>query len=156
MCPLSLARRCGSAVLESRKVPRTLMSIIRSYFFIDTSSVFERSMAEALLTTASIPPKRSTACATAPRTSSSLRTSPTMASADPPAASICAAAVCTVPSREAWAVPVLAMIATLAPSAAARRAMARPIPRLPPLIRMVLPFSGRALAAMVSRRGSLM
>ncbi len=27
MCPFSLLRRCGSAHLDSRKVPRTLMSI---------------------------------------------------------------------------------------------------------------------------------
>ena len=39
------------------------------------------------------------------------------------------AAVNTVPARFAWAVAVLAMMATLAPSAAARSAMASPMPR---------------------------
>ena len=52
-----------------------------------------RLIADALFTQTSIPPKRSTACATAASTCSSLRMSPTIGSACPPAASICSAAV---------------------------------------------------------------
>ena len=53
----------------------------------------ERLIAEALFTQMSMPPKRSTACATAASTCSSSRMSPTIGSAWPPAASICSAAV---------------------------------------------------------------
>ncbi len=49
----------------SRKVPRTLMSIIRSYRFIGSSVLGERLIADALFTTMSMPPKRSTVAATA-------------------------------------------------------------------------------------------
>ena len=51
------------------------------------------------------------------------------------------AAVNTVPASLGWGSPVLAIRTMLAPSAAARRAMARPMPRLPPDIRMVFPRS---------------
>src|SRR5579863_7251588 len=67
--------------------------------------------------------------------------SPTTGSARPPAASICAAAVYTVPSSAGCGSAVLAISATLAPSRAARSAMARPMPRLPPEMNKVLPAS---------------
>jgi NAD(P)-dependent dehydrogenase (short-subunit alcohol dehydrogenase family) len=51
------------------------------------------------------------------------------------------AAEWTVPSSFGCGVSVFASSATLAPSRAARRAMARPMPRLPPDIRIVLPAS---------------
>src|SRR5690242_2406606 len=89
----------------------------------------------------SIPPNRSTACATARSTWASSRMSPTTGSARPPAASICAAAVYTVPSSLGCGSAVLAISATLAPSRAARSAMARPMPRLPPEMNKVLPAS---------------
>ena len=79
--------------LASRNEPRALMSFIRSYFFIDTSSVFDRSIALALLTTMSMPPNSSAVLATASRTKSSSRMSPTSGRALPPAASIASAAV---------------------------------------------------------------
>src|SRR5258708_4354765 len=150
MWGLAAFLRWGIEVLPSRKVPRQLMSCIRSYFFIDSDSVPERSMALALLTTMSMPPKRSTVWATALATLASSRTSPTMGSAVPPAASISAAAVWMVPSSLGWGSVVLGMMATLAPSRAARRAMHRPMPRLPPDMMMVLPASGAAVAVMVS------
>ena len=67
--------------------------------------------------------------------------SPTTGSACPPAASICAAAVYTVPSSLGCGSAVFAISATLAPSRAARIAMARPMPRLPPEMNKVLPWS---------------
>jgi len=80
----------------------------------------------------SIPPNHATACATAAATWSASRISPTTGSAWPPAASICAAAVNTVPSSLGCGSAVLAISATLATSRAARSAIARPMPRLPP------------------------
>ena len=50
-------RRCGSAAFVNRKVPRTLMSIIRSNFLADSCSVGSVAIALALLTTMSTPPK---------------------------------------------------------------------------------------------------
>jgi hypothetical protein len=67
--------------------------------------------------------------------------SPTIGSARPPAASICAAAVWTVPSSLGCGSAVLAISATFAPSRAARTAMARPMPRLAPETNSVLPAS---------------
>jgi hypothetical protein len=50
-------------------------------------------IALALLTTMSMPPKRSTACATASSTAPASRMSPTIGSASPPASPISSAAV---------------------------------------------------------------
>jgi hypothetical protein len=65
--------------------------------------------------------------------------SPTIGSASPPAASISSAAVKTVPGSFGWGSAVFAISATLAPSRAARTAIARPIPRLPPDMNMTRP-----------------
>ncbi len=65
----------------SRNEPRQLMFCMRSNFFIDSAVVGDRSMALALLTTMSMPPKRSTVRATASSTEASSRTSPTTARA---------------------------------------------------------------------------
>src|SRR5216683_4514034 len=82
--------------------------------------------------------------------------SPTTGSARPPASSICAAAVYTVPSSLACGSAVLAISATLAPSRAARSAIARPMPRLPPEMNKVLPSRviGAFLPSAVPRLGS--
>ena len=116
----------------SRNVPRISICCMRSNFFIARSVEGERSIAEALLTTMSMAPKRSTVSATARCTSSSWRTSPTTASAWPPACSISSAAVWMVPSSRGWGWSVFASSVTFAPSCAARRAIASPMPRLPP------------------------
>ena len=57
-------------------------------------------------------------------------------------ASISSAAVWIVPSSFGCGLSVLAISATLAPSRAARSAIARPMPRLPPLMNAVRPDSG--------------
>src|SRR5215218_11363006 len=85
----------------------------------------------------SIPPKRSYVRSTASATVLSSRTSPTIASACPPAASISAAALWIVPCRRGCGSAVFASSATLAPSRAARSAIARPMPRLPPVMNRV-------------------
>src|SRR5271154_5122832 len=86
-----------------------------------------------------MPPKRSTAAATAASTCSSKRTSQGAASAWPPAASISAAALWIGPGSFGLGVSLLPVITILAPSRANRRAIALPMPRLPPLMNMVLP-----------------
>ena len=57
----------------------------------------------------------------------------------PPAASTAAAAVWMVPGSFGLATADLAAIATLAPSRAARSAIARPMPREAPVMNRVLP-----------------
>ena len=99
MCAWSEARSCEIAARVRRKVPRTSICCIRSNFLAGSSIEGERSIAEALLTTMSIAPNFSTVFETACSIESSWRTSPTIASARPPAAVISAAAVWTVPSR---------------------------------------------------------
>ena len=65
--------------------------------------------------------------------------SPTIGSACPPASSISLAAVYTVPGSLGCGSAVLATSAMLAPSAAARLAIASPMPRLAPEMNMVFP-----------------
>jgi hypothetical protein len=58
----------------------------------------------------------------------------------PPAFSISAAAVWMVPGSLGWGSAVLAAMAMLAPSRAARSAIASPMPRLAPVMNRVLPL----------------
>src|SRR3954453_18019531 len=125
-------RRCGSAAFVNRNVPRTLMSIIRSNFLAESSSVGSVAIALALFITMSTPPKCSIAVSTARCTSSSLRTSPPPATPLPPAASTSATAVYTVPGNLGCGSAVLASSTTFAPCLAAPSAIASPMPRLPP------------------------
>src|SRR5436190_11351579 len=112
---------------------------------MSSASVPDRLMALALLTQMSMPPKRSAARSTAAKTCASSRMSPTMGSAWPPASSIAAAAVWIVPSSLGCGSAVLAISATLAPSRAARSAMASPMPRLAPEMKSVLSASGLSM-----------
>jgi hypothetical protein len=98
-----------------------------------------RDTALALFTTMSRPPNVATVFSIAARTASSSRTSTAIGSARPPACSISAAALWIVPSSLGCGVSVLAAMATLAPSRAARSAMARPMPRDAPVMNSVLP-----------------
>src|SRR3954463_10425339 len=103
------------------------------------ASVPDRLIALALLTQTSMPPNFSTVAETASATDWSSRMSPTIGSAWPPASSIASAAVYTVPSSLGWGSAVLAIRATLAPSRAARTAIARPMPREAPEMKRVWP-----------------
>ncbi len=96
-------------------------------------------MALALFTRMSSPPKVSAASSTALAMASSSRTSSAIASALPPAASTSAATVWMVPLSFGCGSAVLAAIATLAPSRAARSAISRPMPREAPVTKSVLP-----------------
>src|SRR6201996_3756721 len=117
------------------------MPFIRSNRFIGTSEMDPRLIADALFTQMSMPPNCSTVLATAASTESGSRTSPTIGRACPPASSSSLAAVNTVPGSLGCGSAVLAISAMLAPSWAARFAMARPIPRLAPEMNMVFAFS---------------
>ena len=77
---------------------------------------------------------------TASNTRSSSRISTWSGRHAPPAASIAAAAVWMVPGSFACGSTVFAAMATLAPSSAARSAISRPMPRLPPLMKSVFPL----------------
>ncbi|KAG0906055.1 hypothetical protein G6F31_021860 [Rhizopus arrhizus] len=57
----------------------------------------------------------------------------------PPAAVTASAALWMVPGSFGFGTDDLAAMATLAPSRAARNAMARPMPREPPVMKSVLP-----------------
>src|SRR5262249_53609106 len=82
-----------------------------------------------------------TACSIAPFTCASSRTSTTSGSALPPARVISSAAVKIVPGSLGCGLSVLAAITMLAPSRAARNAIARPMPRDAPVINKVRPLS---------------
>src|SRR5690606_6973298 len=139
MCGLAACSRCGRQAWAQRKLPRALTCCIRSKRFIGVSSVPRSQMALALLTRMSMPPKASTVAATAARTWSSSRMSHFNARPRPPAALTASAALWMVPGSFGLGTEDLAAMATLAPSRAARRAMARPMPREAPVMNRVLP-----------------
>ena len=85
-----------------------------------------------------MPPNFATVSATAFSTLCSSRMSQGNGSALPPAFSISSAAVKMVPGSRGSGFTVLAAMAMLAPSRAARSAMARPMPRLAPVMNSVL------------------
>src|SRR5215469_2710021 len=86
-----------------------------------------------------MPPKVAAHCPAAAATAASSRTSTASGSARPPARSISAAAVWMVPGNFGCGCVVLAAMAMLAPSRAARSAIALPIPRLAPVMNRVFP-----------------
>ena len=88
-----------------------------------------------------MPPKRATVSSTAFTIWVSSRMSHCTGSALPPAASISSAALKIVPGSFGCGSAVFAAIATLAPSRAARSAIASPMPRLPPVMNSVFPLS---------------
>src|SRR6516164_3806937 len=98
-------------------------------------------IALALLTTMSRPPKCAAVVSIAFLTAASSRTSTASGNALPPAFTISSAAVWIVPSSLGCGVSVLAAIVILAPSRAARSAIASPMPREAPVMNRVLPLS---------------
>ena len=95
----------------------------------------------ALLTTMSIPPKRSTACSTAAfdlRLVAHVAEDRQRLCRRPPRSPRRRCGSCPGSFGCGWS--VLAMNATFAPSRASRFAIARPIPRLPPDMNTVLPL----------------
>src|SRR5688572_24891582 len=86
------------------------------------------------------PPKQLTAMATAASTCDSTRTSSATASDWPPASSTSCAAVKIVPGNFGCGSVVFPQTTMLAPSAAARMAIAWPMPRVAPVIKTVRPL----------------
>jgi len=104
---------------------------------MSVSATGVRLTALALLTTMSRPPKVATVRSIALFTCASSRTSTTSGSALPPALAISSAAVKMVPGSLGCGVSVLAAITMLAPSRAARSAIASPMPRDAPVMKSV-------------------
>src|SRR5215468_9260803 len=133
--------RWGMAYFDTMKVPRVLTWCIRSKRRMSVSATGVRETALALFTTMSRAPKVATVRSIAALTCASSRTSTTSGSALPPAATISSAAVKMVPGSLGCGVSVLAAMAILAPSRAARSAMASPMPREAPVMKSVRPVS---------------
>src|SRR5512141_3020847 len=134
-------RRYGRSACDAAKVPRTFTPKIKSNRFIVVCSVPVRLIALALFTRMSTPPNVSAAFAAAAASCSSNLMSTWSGRDFPPACSISRAAVKMVPGSFGFGSTVLAAITTLAPSRAARSAIARPIPRLAPVMKSVFPFN---------------
>src|SRR5215470_7093321 len=133
--------RWGIAYFDTMKVPRVLTWCIRSKRRMSVSATGVRETALALFTTMSRVPKVATVRSIAALTCASSRTSTVSGSALPPAATISSAAVKMVPGSLGCGVSVLAAMAILAPSRAARSAMASPMPREAPVMKSVRPAS---------------
>ena len=101
--------------------------------------VLARKRALALLTRMSMPPKIFAVFAMAASISFSRRMSMAIGPARPPPATISSATVWIVPGSLGLGSSVFEAMAMLAPSAAARSAMSRPLPRLAPVMNRVLP-----------------
>src|SRR5258706_9905686 len=133
MNPPPRRRRCGSAAWHALNTPVRFVSITSAHCssVIDATSV--NTPTPALLITKSRPPNRATVASTARRTSSCRRTSACIVSTEPgPAASI----VGRADDRCAALRPVMA---TCTPSATSARAIARPMPRDPPVTNATFP-----------------
>src|SRR3984957_2217788 len=111
-------------------------------------------IALALFTTISTPPNVAKVLSRAARTCASSRTSTVRGSALPPAFSISAAAEKIVPGSFGWGSTVFAAMATFAPSPAALRPIASPMPRDAPVMKSVLPDRVDAIGALPIALGS--
>src|SRR5882672_4767343 len=126
---------CFSAAWVAASAPRTLMSITRSISSsVVVSKVFGIAV-PALLTSTSSRPKVATVFSTAPLTASASAASAWIAIAFPPSRSI------AFTTAEAALASFAYVMATLAPSAARRFAIAAPMPREPPVTSAIFPSS---------------
>src|SRR6266852_5253162 len=124
---------CFRAACVAAIAPRTLMSITRSISSsVVVSKVFGMAV-PALFTSTSSRPKVATVFSTAPLTASTSAASAWIAIAFPPSRSI------AFTTAEAALASFAYVIATLAPSAARRLAIAAPMPREPPVTTATLP-----------------
>src|SRR5215472_3614114 len=126
---------CRAAAWAATNTARTSTAHSRSAWSTVISSSGPPSKMPALLTRMSIWPSCWTVCSTAAVTAPGSALSAWMTSTRPLSASICLAT--------AWALPVAVTYvkATAAPLRASRRAIAAPIPRLPPVTSATLPAS---------------
>src|SRR5205809_2742353 len=127
--------RCFNAACVARKTPRTLMSSTRSISSsVVSSNVFGMAV-PALFTRMSRPSKVATVFSTAALTAFASVASAWIAIAFPPAPSI------SLTTNAAASAPLVYVMATLAPSAARRLAIAAPMPREPPVMSAIFPSS---------------
>ncbi len=133
--------KCGIHNLEHKNVPRTLTENIRSNRFISSSNVGDKFMALALFISISIPPNSLRVSSTAAWTWFSNRISVIHGRALPPIDFISSTAEYTVPGNFGCGSLVFATTAIFAPSRAALKAIAFPIPLLAPVMKSVFPFN---------------
>src|SRR6266404_5818645 len=135
---------CFSAACVAAIAPRTLMSITRSISSsVVVSKVFGIAV-PALFTSTSSRPKVATVFSTAPLTASTSAASAWIAIAFPPSSSI------AFTTADAALASFAYVIATLAPSAARRLAIAAPMPREPPVTTATLPANFCPLLLLIS------
>src|SRR5260370_17758533 len=126
---------CFSAACVVTNAPRTLMSITRSISSsVVSSNVFGMAV-PALFTRTSSRPNVATVFSTAALTALASAASAWIAIAFRPTPSI------SLTTDAAASAPFLYVMATFAPSAARRLAIAAPIPREPPVMSAIFPFS---------------
>src|SRR6201995_589656 len=118
---------CCAACERTRKVPRRFVAMTLSKVSTSPLAMGDRGMMPALLTTTSICPKALRVFSKSCLTSSGLATSAWMARARPPLL------VISLTTSSALAALPAKLTTTPNPSAARRRAMARPIPRDAPV-----------------------
>src|SRR5438093_7917792 len=126
---------CLSAACVATSVPRTLMSITRSISSSVVSSKVFGMAVPALFTSTSSRPKVATVFSTAPLTASTSAASAWIATAFPPLSSI------ALTTAEAALASFAYVMATLAPSAARRFAIAAPMPLEPPVMSATFSFN---------------
>src|SRR5262249_13054698 len=126
---------CLSAACVATSVPRTLTSIKRSISSTVVSSKVLGMTEPALFTSTSSRPKVATVFSTAPWTAATSAASAWIATAVPPLSSI------ALTTAEAALTSFAYVMATLAPSAARRLAIAAPMPLEPPVISATFSFS---------------
>ena len=131
--PLSEFSKCGMAASTMRTVP----SMSCSKFARQSASV-RPLPPETLETMLSMPPKASAEASTQAFSASPSPTSTAWPKAVTPLADSAATASFT------WS-SLRAQMATLQPSSASASAMARPMPRLPPVMSALLPFSCKSM-----------
>ena len=139
--PPPAARRCGTTACSEWNTPLTFVSTHSSHHSTGISSTRAGGGFWPALSTARCrPPYASTVRRTSASTALLSRTSVTTPSASPPASLIASTVVsssCSV--RDAQT--------TAAPAAAKRTAIARPMPRPPPVTTATCPASGRSRSA---------
>src|SRR5213593_1554464 len=126
---------CLSAACVATSVPRTLMSITRSISWSVVSSKVFGMAVPALFTSTSSRPKVATVFSTASLTASTSAASAWIATAFPPLSSI------ALTTTEAALASFAYVMATLAPSAARRFAIAAPMPLEPPVMSATFSFN---------------
>src|ERR1051325_8707530 len=133
---------CGSTARQQWKTPVRFVSMTSCHCSTDISATGVKTPTPALLIRMSMPPKRSAAALKARSTSSYLRTSACCDMPSAPSSLIACDRWCAL-------VPVMTTFASVVTRA---RAMARPMPRDPPVTTAVLPMSDDIYPGRITHR----